>query len=151
MIIYVELKASKNVVSYHLIYITQNIQTKSCSSAGKESGYNAGDPGSIPGSGRSPGEGTGYPLQYSWASLVAQLVKNPPEMQETWAQSLGWEDPLEKATTTCSSILAWRIPRSIFHGTICIFTNYSMVAKSQSQLSDFHFHFQTLFIVHQAG
>ena len=49
------------------------------SSAGKESACNAGDPGSTPGSGRSPGEGIGYPLQYSWASLVAQLVKNPPE------------------------------------------------------------------------
>ena len=66
------------------------------SSAGKESACNAGDPSSIPGSGRSPGEGIGYPLQYSWASLVAQLVKNLPAIQETWVQSLGWEDPLEK-------------------------------------------------------
>ena len=55
-----------------------------CSSVGKESTSNAGDPGSIPGSGRSPGEGIGYPFQYSWASLLAQLVKNPPAMQETW-------------------------------------------------------------------
>ena len=62
-------------------------------SAGKESGCNAGDPGLIPGSGRSIGEGIGYPLQYCWASLVAQLVKNPPAMWETWVQSLGWEDP----------------------------------------------------------
>ena len=54
------------------------------SSVGKESNCNTGDPGSIPGSGRSPGEGIGYPLQYSWASLVAQLVKNPPAIQETW-------------------------------------------------------------------
>ena len=54
------------------------------SSAGKESACNAGDPGSIPGSGRSPGERIGYPLQYSWASLVAQLVKNLPAMRETW-------------------------------------------------------------------
>ena len=54
------------------------------SSVGKESTYNAGDPSLIPGLGRSPGEGIGYPLQYSWASLVAQLVKNPPAMQETW-------------------------------------------------------------------
>ena len=53
-------------------------------SAGKESAYNAGDPGLIPGLGRSPGEGIDYPLQYSWGSLVAQLVKNPPAMQETW-------------------------------------------------------------------
>ena len=66
------------------------------SSAGKESACKAGDLGSIPGLGRSPGEGIGYPLQYSWASLVAQLVKNPPAMRETWVQSLGWEDPLEK-------------------------------------------------------
>ena len=53
-------------------------------SDGKAPAYNAGDPGSIPGSGRSPGEGIGYPLQYSWASLVAQLVKNPPVMGEAW-------------------------------------------------------------------
>ena len=62
----------------------------------KESTCNAGDPGSIPGSGRSAGEGTGYPLQYSWASLVAQLVKHLPAMWETWVRSLGWENPLEK-------------------------------------------------------
>ena len=70
----------------------------------------SGDPSSIPGSVRSAGEGIGYPLQYSWASLVAQLVKNTPPMQETWVQSLGWEDPLEKGKATHSSILAWRIP-----------------------------------------
>ena len=80
------------------------------SSVGKESAYNAGDPSSIPGSGRAPGEGIGYPLQYSWVFLVAQMVKNPPTMQETWVQSLGREDPLEKGTATHSSILAWRIP-----------------------------------------
>jgi len=80
------------------------------SSAGKESTCNAGDPGSIPGSGSSPGEGRGYPLQYSWASLVAQAVKNLPAMQETWVRSLGWEDPLEKHMAIQSSILAWRIP-----------------------------------------
>ena len=73
------------------------------SSVGKESACNAGDPGSVPGSGRSPGEGVGYPLQYSWASLVAQLVKNPPAMRETWIRSLGWEDHLEKGKAThCS-------------------------------------------------
>ena len=64
------------------------------SSVGKESACNAGDPGSIPGSGNSPEEGIGYPLQYSWASLVTQLVKNPPAMQETWvpsnARGAGW-------------------------------------------------------------
>ena len=74
-------------------------------SVGKESACNAGDPGSIPGSGRSPGEGIGYPLQYFWASLVVQLVKNPPAMQETWVRSLGWEDPLEKGKCTHSSVL----------------------------------------------
>ena len=63
----------------------------------------------IPELGSSPGEGIGYPLQYSWASLVAQIVKNPPAMQETWVQSLGWEDHLEEGITTHSSILAWRI------------------------------------------
>ena len=75
------------------------------SSVGKESPCNAGDPGSIPGSGRSTGEGIGYALQYSWASLVAQLVKIPPAVQETWPQPLGWEDPPEDGTATQSSIL----------------------------------------------
>ena len=81
-----------------------------CGSVGKESTCNAGDPGSIPGSGRSPGEGIGYPLQYSWASLVAQLVKNQPAMGETLVQSLGWEDALVKGKATHSSVLTWRIP-----------------------------------------
>ena len=60
--------------------------------------------------GRSPEEGFGYPLQYYWPSLVAQMVKNPPAMQETQVQSLGWENPLEKGMAIHSSILAWRIP-----------------------------------------
>ena len=84
------------------------------SSVGKESACNAGDPSSIPGLGRSDGEGRGYPLQYSWASLVAQLVKNLPAMQETWVRSLGWEDPLEKGIAIHSSILAWRIPWTVY-------------------------------------
>ena len=67
----------------------------------------------IPGSGRSVGEGIGYPLQYSWASLVAQLVKNLPAMQRTWVRSLGWEDPLEKGKAVHSSILAWSVPWTI--------------------------------------
>ena len=75
-------------------------------SVGKESACNAGDPSSIFGLGKYAAEGIGYPLQYSWASLVAQLVKNPPTMWETWVQSLGWEDPL----STHSSILSWRMP-----------------------------------------
>ena len=64
----------------------------------------------IPESGRSPGEGIGYPLHYYWASLVAQLVKNQPAGWETWVPSLGWEDLLEKEMATHSSILAWKIP-----------------------------------------
>ena len=72
----------------------------------KESTCNAGDPGMIPGWGRSTGEGIGYPLQYTWASLVAKLVKNPPAI---WVPSLGWEDPLEKRKATHSSILAQKI------------------------------------------
>ena len=74
-------------------------------SDGTESACNAGDLGSIPGLGRATGEGIGYPLQYSWASHVAQLVKNPPAMPETWVRSLSWEDPLEKGKATHSSIL----------------------------------------------
>ena len=77
------------------------------SSIGKESACNAGDPGSIPGLGTSTGKEIGYPLQYSWASLTAQLVKNLPAM---WVWSLGWEDPLEKGKSTHYCILAWRIP-----------------------------------------
>ena len=84
-----------------------------CSSVGKESACNVGDPSLIPGSGRSAGEGIGYPLQYSWASLVAQLVKNPPAMWETWVRSLGWKDPRKKGKATHSSILTWRIPWTV--------------------------------------
>ena len=98
------------------------------SSAGKESTYNAGDPGSIPGSGRPPAEETGYPLQYSWPSLVAQLVKNLPAMQETWVQSLGWEDPLENRMIT--PLVFWP---GEFQGL------YSTWGCSQKRLSNFHF------------
>ena len=80
------------------------------SSVGKESACSEGDPGLIPGLGRSAGEGIGYPLQYSWTSLVAQLVKYPLAMREMWVRSLGWEDPLEKGKATHSSTLTWRIP-----------------------------------------
>ena len=79
----------------------------------KRSACNAGDPGLKPGLGRSTGEGIGCSLPYSWASLVAQLVKNLHAMQETWVQSLSWEAPLEKGKATHSRILAWRIPRTI--------------------------------------
>ena len=83
------------------------------SSVGKESACSAGDPGSIPRLESSAGEGIGYPLQYSWASLMAQLVKNPPVMWETWVRSLVWEDPLENGKATHSSILAWRMPWTV--------------------------------------
>ena len=84
-----------------------------CGSAGKESTCSEGDLGLIPELGRSAGEGIGYPLHYSWVSHVAQLVKNPPAMQETGVQSLSWEDALEKGKATHSSILAWRIPWTV--------------------------------------
>ena len=97
---------------------------------GKESACNEGDPGSIPGSGRSPGEGIDYSLQYSCASLVAQLVKNPPAMQETWVRFLGWEDPLgEKKGYSLQYSGLENSMDCIVHG----------VAKSWTQLSDFHF------------
>ena len=65
-----------------------------------------------------------------WASLMTQLVKNPPAMRETWVQSLGWEDLLEKGKATHSSILAWRISCTVI---------VHEVTKSQTLLSDFHF------------
>ena len=100
----------------------------------KKSTYNAGDPGLIPELGRSTREGIGYPLQYSWASLVAQLVKNPSAIQKT----LVWS--LEEGMATCSSILAWRISRdrgawrAIVHG----------VTKSQTWLNELAHSFQLL-------
>ena len=99
---------------YFFIYSSQNPKGSPCSSVGKESTYNAGDPSSNPGLGRSTGERIGYPLQHSWASLVAQLVKNSTATQETWIQSLVWEDSLEKGKATLSSILTWRIPWTIW-------------------------------------
>ena len=87
---------------------------------------------SIPGSERSLGEGTDYPLPYSWASLMAQMVKNLPAMQETWVQSLSQEDPLEKGMATHSSIPAWRIPatRGVWQATV------HGVTKSQTHLDN---------------
>ena len=93
----------------NILKINREILGFSGSSAGEEPAYNAGDPSSIPGSGRSPGEGIGYP-QYSWTFLVAQMVKNLLVMQEIKVQSLGWEDPLEEGLATHINILAWRIP-----------------------------------------
>ena len=97
-----------------------------CGSAGKESACNEEDPSSIPGLGRYVREGIGYPLQYSWASLVAQMVKNLPAMQETWVSSLDWEGPLKEG------ILARRIlmVRGAWQATV------QGVAKSGTQLSN---------------
>ena len=83
------------------------------SSVGKEFACDAGDPSLIPGLGRSTGKVISYPLQYSWVPLVAQLVKNPPAMQQTWVRSLGWEDPLVKGKVIHSNILAWKIPWTV--------------------------------------
>ena len=102
------------------------------SSAGKESACNAGDPALIPGLGRFPGDGIGYPLQYSWSSLVVQTVKNPPVMWETRVQTAGWEDPLEEGIATHSRILGWRIHMD--RGAW--WTRVHGVVKDETQLSD---------------
>ena len=95
------------------------------SSADKESTVNAGDPGLIPGLGKSPGEGLGYALQYSWASLVAQMIKNLSAMWKTWVLSLGWEDPLEGYPLQYPGLE---------NSMDCIVRG---VAKSRTRLSDF--------------
>ena len=105
------------------------------SSSGKESTCNAGDPGLIPGLRRSPGEGMIYSLQYSWASLVAQMVKTLPAMQQIWVWSLGHEGPLERETATHSSILACRIPWTEE------LAGYSPWGWKESDTTDSHFHF----------
>ena len=111
---------------------TQCVPAFSDSSVGKDSACNAGDLGWIPGSGKSTREGIGYPLQYSWASLVARLVKNLPAMWDTWVWSLSWEDHLEGALATPFSILAWKIcmDRGAWLATV-----YGL-AKSLTQQSD---------------
>ena len=112
------------------------------SSAGKESTRNAGDPSLIPGLGRSPEEGIGYPLHYSSASLVTQMVKNPPAMQETWVWSQGWEDPLEEGMVTHSSILAWRIHIAGWQATVHgVAKSHNWVTKHSTVavLSQYHF------------
>ena len=113
--------------------------------SGKESACSGGDCGSISGLGKSAGEGIGYTLQYSCASLVAHVVKNPPKVWETWVRYLDWEDPLEKGKATHSSL---EFQASIFPN-IRVFSGLenSMdciihgVTKSRTQLADFHFHF----------
>ena len=99
------------------------------SSVGKESACNAGDPGLTPGLGRSAGEELGYPFQYSWASLMAQLVKNLPAMRETWVQSLGWEDTQGRE--------GYPLQYSGLENSMdCIVQG---IKKSWTPLSDFHF------------
>ena len=99
-------------------------------SAGKESACNAGDPSLIPGSGKSTGEGIAYPLLYSWASLGAQLVKNPPAMWETWVRFLGWEDPLEKGKATFSQNTTPVFWLGEFHGL------YSPWGRKESDMTE---------------
>ena len=113
-----------NITSLHLMYYRASMIV------GKESACNAGDPSSIPGWGRSPGQEIDYPLQYSWASLVVQPVKNPPAMQETWVQSLGWEGPTGKGKSYPLQYSGLEYSMNcIGHG----------VTKSWTQLSNFHF------------
>ena len=105
------------------------------SSSGKESACNAGDPGSIPGSGRAPGEGIGYPFQYSWVSFVAQLVNNPPAIQETWGLIPGLErSPGEGKGYPLQYFGLENSMDCIIHG----------VTKSRTRLSDFHFQDATI-------
>ena len=104
------------------------------SSDGKESSCNAGDPGSIPGSRRFTGEGTGYPLQYSWASLMVQ-----PAVWEPWVPSLGWEDPVEEGMATHARILACRIPMgrgawwAMVHGITLRYTNDTILMEESEE------------------
>ena len=102
--------------------------------AGKESACDAGDSGWILGSGRSTGEGIGYPLQDSWASLVAQLVKNLPAMRETQVGSLRWEDAPGEGK-------GYQLQYSDLENSMdCIVHG---VTKSRTRLSKLHFHFNT--------
>ena len=105
------------------------------SSVGKESTCNAGDSSSIPGLGRSTGEGIGYPLQYSWALLVVQLVKNLPAVRETWVWSLGWEDSLENGKLL--TLVFWP---GEFHGL------YSPWDRKESDMTEwFSLHFSSYY------
>ena len=112
------------------------------SSVSKESACNAGDPSSITGSGRSTEEGIGYPLQYSWAFLVAQLVKNPSAMLETWVQSLGWEESPGEGK-------GYPLQYSGLENSMDVIVHE--VTKSWTWLSDFHFHKKCQKLGHRAG
>ena len=111
-------------------------------SFGKEFTWNAEDPSLIPGLGKSPGEEIGYPLQCSWNSLVAQLVKNPYAMWKTWVRSLGWEHPLEKKALQYFGLensmdCIVKVTQSCPTHCDCIVHG---VSKSLSWLSEFYFH-----------
>ena len=115
------------------------------SSAGKESTCIVGNPGLIPGSGRSPGEGISYPLEYSWASLVAQLVKNPPAMGETWVWSLGWEDPLDEGKRLPAPVF-W--PGELYH--LCLsegaHTRWAKETEGNHQLKPLNYDSLNIFL-----
>ena len=117
-------------LTFKSVYIQGHKWDFPCSSAGEESSCHVEDLSSIPGSARSPGEGIGHPLQYCWASLVAQLVKNLPIMQETWVRSLGWEIPWRRERLPTPMFFPGEFHRLV-HG----------VAKSQTRLSNFHLGF----------
>ena len=127
-----------NLSHDYFIYLSISVSHKYAgfpeSSVGKVSTCNAEDPSSIPGSGRPAGEGIGYPLQYSWASLVAQLVKNPPAIWETWVLSLGREDCLEKGKAT-HSLIFWP---GEFHGLYSPWGCKELDITERSSLSLFH-------------
>ena len=118
----------------HYIKYNTNFYIFTDSSIGKESTCNTGDPSLIPGIRRSTGEGIGYSLQYSWTSLVAQLVKNPSATQETRVQFLGLEDALEKGKATLYSMLASLQYSGLENSMDCIVHG---VTKSQTQLFTF--------------
>ena len=122
------LNASSNLLS--CLFLEGEFMGFPASSDGKESTCNAGNPGSIPGLGCSPGERIDYTLQHSGASLVAQMIKNPSSVQKTWVQFLCWEDPLKEDMATHSSILAWRIDRGAWRATD------HGITKSWTKLSD---------------
>ena len=137
---YPEMKWLNHMIGLYLVFFRNFhavFQGFPGSSAGKESPCNAGDTSLIPGSGSSPGEGIGYPLQYSWSSLVAQMVKNLPATWETWVWSLGWEDSLEEGIATHSSILVWRIPmdRGTWWATVHGVTKSQIWVSNQAQHS----------------
>ena len=134
-------KASSSHVYFFISYMCININKYVWpqvlgfpgGSEGKESACSAGGRSSIPRSGRFPGEGIGYPRQYSWASLVAQMIKKLPATREAWVQSLGWEDPLEKRSYPLQySCLENSMDRGAWWATV------HGVTKSRTQLSNFH-------------